>query len=171
MPVDAAVAVILARADRAGDLRHSVARIEAMSCAPGPALEHDLMDFGRQSSYYIGRELWTKTDLTPSDVDLVELYDGFSFQPLHWLEDLGFCGRGDAGPMIAEGRCRVGGELPVCTDGGQLGVGRYHGLEKLAQAARQLWGGADAMQVDGAEVSLACAGGGPRGAAMLLTKA
>jgi acetyl-CoA acetyltransferase len=169
MPVDAAVAVILARADRAHDLRHAAARIEAMSCAPGPAIEHDLMDFARQSSYYIGQELWTKTDLRPADVDVVEPYDGFSFQALQWLEDLGFCPPGEAGAMIAEGRCRIGAELPICTDGGQLGVGRYHGLEKLAQAARQVWGGAGQMQVHGAEVSLACAGGGPRGAAMLLT--
>ncbi|MBV9661710.1 MAG: hypothetical protein JO337_11190 [Acidimicrobiales bacterium] len=170
MPIDTSVAIILARADRAAGLRHRPAFVEALACPPGPMATHDLMpDFTKGASYYVGKELWARTGLSPADVDVAQPYDGFSFQALQWLEDMGLAGRGEAGDMVAEGHCRVGGRLPICTDGGQLGVGRYHGLEKLAEAARQLWGGAGEAQVAGAEVSLACAGGGPRGAAILLT--
>jgi acetyl-CoA acetyltransferase len=171
MPVDASVALVLARADRAGDLLHRPAYVEAVSGAPGPELEPELAsrDPVRETSWYSGRLLWTRTDLRPSDVDVAELYDGFSFQALMWLEGLGFCGRGESGAMVGEGRTRIGGELPMCTDGGQLGAGRYHGLEKVAQAARQLWRAAGEMQVEGAEVTLAAVGSGSRGGAILLT--
>jgi acetyl-CoA acetyltransferase len=123
----------------------------------------------RNVSHWLAPELWAKTDLTAADVDVAQVYDGFSFQALQWLEDMGFAPPGESGARVAAGEFTFGGRLPVCTDGGQLGVGRYHGLEKLAEAARQLWGGAGGGQVDGAEVSFVGTGGAYRGAAMLLT--
>jgi acetyl-CoA acetyltransferase len=170
MPIDAACMVVLARADRVADLAHPPAYIEAVSHTPGPELDDHLMDDLQNVSYYVGKELWQKTDLTPADVDVAELYDGFSFQTLQWLEHLGLAPRGESGAMAAAGHFALDGPLPLCTDGGQLGVGRYHGLEKLAEAARQLWGDAQGRQVPGVEVALAGSGGGPRGTAVLLTK-
>jgi len=167
MPIDASVAIVLARADRAGDLRHAPAHIEATAGTPGPQTEPELAsaDLVRDTSWHNGQLLWKLTDLRPGDVDVAELYDGFSFQTLMWLEGLGFCGRGESGAMVREG-----GGVALCTDGGQLGVGRYHGLEKVAQAARQLWGDAGDMQVEGAEVAVAAVGSGSRGGAILLTR-
>jgi acetyl-CoA acetyltransferase len=77
--------------------------------------------------------------------------------------------KGEAGPFLAEGRGRLGADLPICTDGGHLGAGRLHGLGKLAEAVKQLRGECGERQVAGAEVAVACAGGGPWAAAVLLT--
>jgi acetyl-CoA acetyltransferase len=118
-----------------------------------------------------GKALWARTELTPTDVDLVEAYDGFSFITLCWLESLGFCGRGEGGPFI-EGGARIArdGELPLNTQGGQLSGGRLHGYGFLHEACIQLWGEAGDRQVAGdPEVAVAAAGGGPLAAAMLLT--
>jgi acetyl-CoA acetyltransferase len=170
MPIDASCVIILARADRAPDLVHEPAYIEAIAHAPGPELDDHLTPGLRNVSSYLAQDLWAKTDLTVADVDVAELYDGFSFQTLQWLEDIGFAGRGEAGAMAAAGRFSMTGELPICTDGGQLGVGRYHGLDKLGEAAMQIWGGAALRQVPDVSVAFAGAGGGPRGTGILLTK-
>lgn len=170
MPIDASVAIVLARADRAPDLRHPPAYIEAMSGAPGPSTEPDLVgDLTRDVTHWVSRDLWRMTALGPADLDVAELYDGFSFQALMWLEGLGICDAGASGDFLAQGNGRLDGSLPVCTDGGQLGCGRYHGLEKAAAAARQIWGGAGPTQVDGVELAVATAGGGAQGAALLLS--
>jgi acetyl-CoA acetyltransferase len=169
MFVDASVAIVLARADRAPDLAHRPAYIEAVAHTPGPVLDDHQVPGLRNVSHWVGPELWSKTTLAPDDVDVAQVYDGFSFQALQWLEDLGFAPRGESGSRVAAGEFTFGGRLPICTDGGQLGVGRYHGMEKLAEGARQVWNGAGAGQVEGAEVSFVGSGGGVRGAAMLLT--
>jgi acetyl-CoA acetyltransferase len=112
--------------------------------------------------------MWAGTDLGPADVDVAQLYDGFSSMTLCWLEDLGFVKKGEAGAFFAEGRGRLGGDLPVCTDGGHLGGGRLHGFGKLAEAVKQLRGECGERQVQGAEVALACVGGGAIASSMLL---
>jgi acetyl-CoA acetyltransferase len=167
--VDAAVAIVLARADRAPDLAHRPAYIEAIAHVPGPVLDDHQVPGLLNVSHWVGPELWAKTELTVNDVDVAQVYDGFSFQALQWLEDIGFAPPGESGARVAAGEFTFAGRLPICTDGGQLGVGRYHGLEKLAEAARQLWGGAGGGQVEAPEVSFVGSGGGVRGAAMLLT--
>jgi acetyl-CoA acetyltransferase len=116
--------------------------------------------------------LWRRTDLRPSDVDVVELYDGFSFIALCWLEALGFCGKGEGGPFL-EGGAQIAwdGPLPLNTHGGQLSAGRLHGYGFLHEACIQLWGEGGARQVPRQpEVAIAGAGGGPLGACLLLTR-
>src|SRR3546814_19218552 len=91
-----------------------------------------------------GAHLWTRTDLTPSDVDVAELYDGFSFLAMTWLEALGFCGKGESGPFIEGGhRIALDGELPLNTPGGQLSAGPLHGFgfSHDASLQRRGWGG------------------------------
>jgi acetyl-CoA acetyltransferase len=116
--------------------------------------------------------MWTRTDLKPSDVDVAELYDGFSFITLAWLEALGFCGHGEGGPFIDGGsRIALDGEIPLNTHGGQLSAGRLHGYGFLHEACVQLWGRGDARQVpNDPEVAVVGAGGGPLGACLLLTR-
>jgi acetyl-CoA acetyltransferase len=116
--------------------------------------------------------MWDRTDLTPADVDVAELYDGFSFIALCWLEALGFCAKGEGGPYLGEGRPRVGGgSLPLNTNGGQLSGGRLHGYGFLHEACVQLWGEGGERQVPGTpEVAVAGAGGGPLAASFLLTR-
>ena len=92
--------------------------------------------------------MWSRTDLTPGDVDVAELYDGFTFLTFAWLEALGFCGDGEAGPFV-EGAARIAldGQLPLNTYGGQLSAGRMHGYWVLHEACLQLRGEAGARQV------------------------
>jgi acetyl-CoA acetyltransferase len=118
-----------------------------------------------------GASLWERTDLTPADVDLAQLYDGFSILTVLWLEALGFCGEGEAGGFLAGGaRIALDGELPLNTAGGQLSSGRLHGLGLVHEACLQLRGRAGERQVPGRhEVAAVSNGGGPIGGALLLT--
>ena len=76
-----------------------------------------------------------------ADVDIAELYDGFTFLTLAWLEALGFCGTGESGPFVEGGtRIALGGDLPLNTYGGQLSAGRMHGYWVLHEACLQLRG-------------------------------
>ena len=123
-----------------------------------------------------GAMMWSRTDLTPADVDVAELYDGFSFIALAWLEALGFCGHGEAGPFL-EGGARIArdGQIPLNTHGGQLSAGRLHGYGFLHEACVQLWdegGDRQVVRPGGRrpEVAVAAAGGGPLAASLLLTR-
>jgi acetyl-CoA acetyltransferase len=170
MPVDGAVAVILTMADRVADIRGRPVYVESLGCAAGPTLEADAWpDMSYMASKFVAEQLWSGTSLEPADVDVAEVYDGFSSLAICWLEDMGFVKKGEAGPFLLEGRGRIGSDLPICTDGGQLGAGRIHGLRQLAEATLQLRGECHEHQVAGAEVAVACVGGGPSGVALLLT--
>ncbi len=94
--------------------------------------------------------LWTRTSLRPKDVDVAELYDGFSFNCLSWLEALGFCGIGEAKDFLDGGKAIArDGVIPLNTHGGQLSHGRTHGMGLIHEAVTQLRGEAGERQVDG----------------------
>jgi acetyl-CoA acetyltransferase len=116
--------------------------------------------------------LWSRTDLKPRDVDIAELYDGFSFLTIVWLEALGFCPKGEGGRFIEGGkRIALDGELPLNTNGGQLSAGRLHGYGFLHEACIQLRGEAGARQVARQpQVAAVGVGGGPLGGCVLLTR-
>jgi acetyl-CoA acetyltransferase len=115
--------------------------------------------------------MWSTTDLGPGDVDVAELYDGFTFLTFGWLEALGFCGEGESGPFVDGGtNITLGGRLPLNTYGGQLSAGRMHGYWVLHEACLQLRGQAGSRQVDGAEVAAVSIGGGPIAGCVLLTR-
>src|SRR3984893_7520001 len=115
--------------------------------------------------------MWNRPYPTPRDIDVVELYDGFTFLPFAWLEALGLCGEGEAGPFVEGGhRIALDGDLPLNTYGGQLSAGRMHGYWVLHEAVLQLRGTAGGRQVPGAEVAVVSAGGGPIAGCVLLTR-
>jgi acetyl-CoA acetyltransferase len=168
-PIDGATAFVLSSLDAAGSTRHPV-WIEASATGPGQATSWaNWPEKSEMGSLQAAASLWSRTRLRPDDVDVAEVYDGFSFFTLVWLEDLGLAEPGRAGAWLLDGGGRPGGALAVNTDGGQLGVGRLHGFGKLAQASLQIRGEAP-NQVEGAEVAVASAGGGPLAAAVLVTK-
>ena len=172
VPVDGSTALIVSRADHAANVDHPVARVEAMGTAlRGRPSWDQFDDLTTMAARDAGAHLWTRTDLTPADVDLVELYDGFSFLAMVWLEALGFCGKGESGPFVEGGtRIALDGDLPLNTHGGQLSAGRLHGFGFIHEACLQLRGGAGERQVADAEVAAVGNGGGPIAGALLLTR-
>jgi acetyl-CoA acetyltransferase len=171
VPCDGSSAFVVSRADAAADLRQ-VVRIEAIGAAlTGRNSWDQRADLTETAAHDCAKMLWARTDLTVDDVDTAQLYDGFSFITITWLEALGFFPKGEAGPWLAGGESRIGlgGEVPLNTNGGQLSGGRLHGYGYLYEACAQLRGDAVGRQVEGAEVAVVTAGGGPLGGSLLLT--
>src|SRR5438093_380508 len=141
VPVDGSTAVVVSAADAARDLPHPAVRINAVGSAiRGRPVWDQWEDLTTMAARDAAAQLWARTDLTPADVDTIQLYDGFSWLTLAWIEALGFCQRGEGGPFVEGGRVRLGGALPLNTWGGQLSGGRLHGFGFLAEAIRQLRG-------------------------------
>jgi acetyl-CoA acetyltransferase len=173
VPCDGATAVVVSRIDRAKDLRRKPLRVEAVGTAiRGRPSWDQFDDLSTMAARDAAQQLWSRTDLKPSDVKLIEFYDGFSFLTMCWLEALGFCKIGESGPFIEGGkRIARDGELPLNTHGGQLSAGRLHGYGFLHEAAVQMWGEAGERQVASVpEVAVVAAGGGNTCGCMLLVR-
>ena len=171
VPCDGSTAVIVSTVEAAHDLPHRAVRFEAVGTAIRARPSWDQWgDITTMASRDAAAHLWTRTDLKPADVDTAQLYDGFSFLTLAWIEALGFCGHGESGPFVENGRIDLGGALPLNTWGGQLSGGRLHGFGFVAEACRQLRGEAGERQVPGCEVAVVGVGGGPVAGCMLLTR-
>src|SRR5262249_27611001 len=171
VPCDAATAVSVPGRGVAARLPHRAVRSEPRGRARRARPSWDQWaDITTMAARDAAAHLWTRTALKPADVDTAQLYDGFSFLTLAWLEALGFCGRGESGPFIENGRIELGGALPLNTWGGQLSGGRLPGFGFVAEACRQLRGECDARQVADCEVAVVGVGGGPVAGCMLLTR-
>jgi acetyl-CoA acetyltransferase len=170
VPVDGSVACVVSSADAAQDCDQSV-RVEACGGSLGLGGWDQRPDYPKMASTDAAAELWSRTNLTSGDVDIAELYDGFTFLTLAWLEALGFCGDGEAGPFV-EGATRISrdGQLPLNTYGGQLSAGRMHGYWVLYEACLQLRGEAGERQIEKHDVAVVSNGGGPIAGCMLLTR-
>ena len=173
-PVDGSTAIIVSAADAAKDCRKTPLRVEAVGSAlRGRPSWDQFDDLTTMALRDAGAMLFERTDIEPADVDVAELYDGFSFIAMCWLEALGFCGKGESGPFIADGTAIArDGVIPLNTHGGQLSAGRLHGYGFLHEAAVQLWGEGGERQVPGdPRTAVAAAGGGPLGGCLLLRRA
>lgn len=171
VPCDGSTAVIVSHAGTAGDLASVPARFEAVGAALRGRPSWDQWDdMTTMCAADAAAQMWTRTDLNPSDVDAAQLYDGFSILTLIWLEALGLCGKGEAGEFTADGRINHDGDFPLNTSGGQLSAGRLHGYGLLHEAVLQLRGNAGERQIAGAEVMAVSAGGGPTCGCLLLTR-
>ncbi|MFZ2242609.1 MAG: OB-fold domain-containing protein [Gordonia amarae] len=161
VPCDGAVAVVVSAVETAADLAKPPVRIEAVGTQiiertdwDQTTLTHEPQVLGQAA------HLWTRTDLRPSDVDVAQLYDGFTFNCLSWLEALGFCGIGEAKDFLDGGHnIARDGVIPVNTHGGQLSHGRTHGMGLIHEAVTQLRGEAGPRQVTNAKVAVASSGG------------
>ncbi|MDY0013297.1 MAG: thiolase family protein [Rhodocyclaceae bacterium] len=173
VPVDGSMAIIISHRDTAPDLKSQPISIESIC---GPLHERNTWDqqadLTRFAAEAAGQRLWNRTDLKPKDVDVGALYDGFTFLTMLWLEALGFCGRGEAGPFLEGGhRIALDGELPLATGGGQLSAGRMHGVGLVYEAVVQLRGAGADRQVPGdPRVAVVTNGGGPIASAALLVR-
>ena len=166
---DASTVIIVSAGDALDEVACTPVRIAAAASVVD-GYSWDQVEW--MACYETGKALWQHTDYTPADVDVAQLYDGFSFQAVAWLESLGFCGRGEGGYFIEGGqRIALDGELPINTFGGQIGAGRLHGFGFPYEAVVQLRGKGGRRQVAGdPKVAVATAGGGPHATALLLTR-
>ena len=173
VPCDGSTAMVVSAADTAPDLRRPPIHVEAVGSAIHGRNSWDQWeDLTTMALRDASAMLWSRTDLSPADVDVAELYDGFSFIALAWIEALGFCAKGEGGPFLEGGkRIALDGQLPLNTHGGQLSAGRLHGYGFLHEACQQLWGGTGERQVrPQPEVAVAAAGGGNLASCLLLTR-
>ncbi len=172
-PCDGSTAVVVSHADYAKDAPRPACHVNAIGTAlrgrPSWDQFDDMTTFSARDA---AASMWERTEFRPQDVDVAELYDGFSILTMVWLEELGFCAKGESGKFVEGGkRIALDGELPLNTGGGQLSAGRLHGFGLLHEACLQLRGEGEARQVPGApQVAAVAAGGGPIAGCMLLTR-
>jgi acetyl-CoA acetyltransferase len=172
VPIDGSIAVVVSTADYAGDGPKPALRVQACGGSDGSGGWIHRPDYPKMASVDAAAEMWSRTDLRPGDLDVAELYDGFTYLTFAWLEALGICGDGEAGPFVEGGtRIALDGVLPLNTYGGQLSAGRMHGYWVLHEACTQLRGDAGKRQVAGdPEVAVVSNGGGPIAGCILLTR-
>ena len=110
----------------------------------------------------VGRQLWAQSGLKPTDIQTAILYDHFTPFTLIQLEELGFCGKGDARDFIADGAIEIGGRLPINMSGGVMSSNPIgaSGMLRFLEAARQVRGTAGEHQVEGAKWAMGHAYGG-----------
>jgi acetyl-CoA acetyltransferase len=171
VPIDGSIAVVVSNAEYARDCPHRPVAVEAIGGSDGAGGWFHRDDYPKMAMSDATAQMWSRTQLTPADLEVAELYDGFTYLTLAWLEALGVCGDGEAGPYV-EGGARIArdGELPLNTYGGQLSAGRMHGYWALHEGCLQLRGEAGERQVAKCpEVGVVSVGGGPVAGCMLLT--
>jgi len=176
--VDGSCAFIVQRADRRQDAKNGAVYINsvAQSSTPDPMhtgrfahYDMSLNNGSRGAAAYFGEGLFGQSDVSKEDVDFALLYDQDSFHVIKQLEDLGLCAKGEGGAFIESGAGRLGGKLPVNTNGGLLAEGYMHGTNLVIEAVEQLRGQAGERQVSGAESAVLSWGSGALGGGAVLT--
>jgi acetyl-CoA acetyltransferase len=170
-PVTGACAAVITTDRRARDLRSRPVTVDSIAFGTGSRPDWTFTDdFVFGGTRGCAQRLWEGASVTAGDVDVAELYDGFTHIAISWVEALGFCDIGEFGDWVGNGdRIGPGGELPLNTNGGQLSAGRLHGLGFLNEAVQQLRGECGERQVPDATVAVVANAHGPQAGAMLLT--
>jgi acetyl-CoA acetyltransferase len=172
-PCDGSTAVVVSPAAYAADAPNPACHVNAIGTAlRGRPSWDQFDDMTSMAARHAAASMWRRTDLRPSDVDTAQLYDGFSIITMVWLEELGFCAKGESGAFVEGGRTiSLNGSLPLNTSGGQLSAGRLHGFGLLHEACVQLRGHGGERQVPTQpQVAVVANGGGPIAGSMLLTR-
>ncbi len=162
VPADASIAVIVSAVETAADLAKPPVFVEAVGTQMTERVAWDQTTMTHEPQVLgPSAHLWTRTTLRPSDVQVAQLYDGFTFTCLSWIEGLGFCGIGEAKDFLDGGHniAREGGVVALNTHGGQLSAGRTHGMGLVHEAIVQLRGEGGDRQVPGASVAVVSSGG------------
>ena len=176
-PSDGSTAFVVSHRDYAPDAPNPACFVNAVGTALRGRPSWDQFDDPTtMAARDAAASMWERTELRPSDVDVAQLYDGFSILAMVWLEALGFCGRGESGPFVEGGGAIARtGVLPLNTAGGQLSGGRLHGFGLIHEACVQLRGQGGDRQVirpgdSLPEVAAVSNGGGPIAGTLLLTR-
>ncbi len=151
------LAVIITSAERARDLRRLPVYVLGMGQGhPGG----DPVETLTSGAPLAKASAFAMAGITLADIDVVQLYDCYTFTVLVTLEDYGFCAKGEGGPFVADGRIAPGGALPLNTGGGQLSSFYMWGMTPISEAVIQLRGDGGARQVPDARVALVSGNGG-----------
>jgi acetyl-CoA acetyltransferase len=159
---DGAGAYVVTRAERAKDLAKPPVFVLGAGAAHWHRQIACMPDLTVTAATESGARAFEMAGLSPADVDVLELYDAFTINVILFLEDLGFCKKGEGGAFVSGGRIAPGGSLPVNTNGGGLSCvhpGMY-GIFGLIEGASQLRGATGERQVAGAEIALIHGNGG-----------
>ncbi len=158
--IDASTAFVISAVDAAADAPASVRILAMGSGVSGRTRWEQRDDLTSFSQRHAANMMWSRTDLTVDDVQVFEIYDGFSFLTLTWVEALGLAPVGQGGALFESGEITLEGRFPLNTHGGQMSEGRTHGFGMLHEACVQLRGSGGDRQVHPTpEVALAAIGG------------
>lgn len=158
---DGGGAVVVTSAERARTLRAPPAYLLGVGEAHWHRDISAMADLTTTAATESSARAYAVAGVGPADVDVVEVYDAFTINTILFLEDLGFCAKGEGGAFVSDGRIAPGGELAVNTNGGGLSYchpGMY-GIFLVIEAVRQLRGEAGERQQDGVDVALVHANG------------
>ena len=159
---DGAGAVVLVSRDRAAGVRADAVDVLGSATATSHMAISQMPELTSSAAVDTGLRVFAETGLSPQDVDVLQLYDAFSINPIIFLEDLGFCEKGEGGAFIESVGIGPAGGLPVNTNGGGLSYchpGMY-GIFMIIEAVRQLRSEAGSRQVKDAEIALVHGNGG-----------
>jgi acetyl-CoA acetyltransferase len=159
---DGGAAIVMVRADRAKDLNPKPVYVLGAAEATTHLAISSMPSLTTTAAALSGPRAFAQAGVRPSDIDVVELYDAFTINTILFLEDLGFCAKGEGGAFVENGRIAPGGSLPVNTNGGGLSCvhpGMY-GLFTLVEATQQLMNSAGDRQVPNAKLAVAHGNGG-----------
>jgi acetyl-CoA acetyltransferase len=159
---DGGAALVLTRAERACDLPRKPAYLLGTGIGVSHRQISAMPDLTTTAAVESGRRAYAMAGVGPQDIQHLMLYDAFTINTLLFLEDLGFCKKGEAGPMVSSGAISPGGRLPVNTNGGGLSCNHpgMYGLFTVIECVEQLRGNCGARQVPGVQLALAHANGG-----------
>lgn len=160
---DGGGAIVMTSAERARDLKTKPIRVLGY----GESLSHVTVGAMQDLGYLhmaaeAGERAFAMAGLEPAEIDVAEIYDSFTITVLMSLEALGFCGRGEGGAFVSEGRIGPGGAFALNTNGGGLSYAHpgMYGIFLVIEAVRQLRGEAGERQVEDAKIALAHGTGG-----------
>ncbi|MFZ2391161.1 thiolase [Rhodoferax sp.] len=159
---DGGAALVMTTAERARDLPKKPVYLLGAAAATTHMNIMAMPDLTETGALDSGRRAFAMAGLKPSDIEVVELYDAFTINTILFLEDLGFCKKGEGGAFVASGTIAPGGALPVNTNGGGLSCvhpGMY-GMFTLVEAVQQLRGEAGERQIKDAQLALCHGNGG-----------
>lgn len=159
---DGGAAMVMVRAEQARDRPKPPVYLLGAAMAHHHRMISAMPELTVSAAADSGPRAFEMAGVAQGDVDLLMLYDAFTINTILFLEDLGFCAKGEGGPFVSDGRIAPGGSLPVNTSGGGLSCvhpGMY-GLYTMIEAVTQLRGEAGKRQVEDAEIAVAHGNGG-----------
>nr|BFE78039.1 hypothetical protein GCM10020093_006400 [Planobispora longispora] len=163
---DGAGAYVMTTVERARDLRRPVVEVAGVGLGTSHTGSHWAQQpaFTSTPQVFAGPDAFAMAGITPSEVDVLELYDPFTIVTLMQLEDLGFCAKGEAGPLAESGALRIGARLPTNTHGGLLSHSYVLGIAHVTELVRRLRG-------PGAEIGLYGGYTGAQASTLILRRA